>query len=661
MATLDNEPLLRDEGRARVRDEEELGAARTYDGGLELPEHERRHLYAPISYEQATTPPRPVWHPLRWASELRQHQHILDVFAPSTRMRDMYAKASARVSAFWPQNRMQQAVLVMLLLWISVTFADYVVSGASRPSDSFVGGDDNLYWSFSGKLAHALRHTSMHPIPGDGTLAQNATWGVPECRSTGEPLRFVSAIRCRASSNFTLDAVPRPDSSESNDHLFLYVDPNRSRTTQNVRRGSAPEEMVHGSVPAEVGVFRLPPNDKLPEPQRGKVFVHITAYYDEQARPLLDASLVGKLFQNGGASQGIEILTPPIERMGIHHRDSLRFDIAVGIPAGQEVSAFMVETSGGTVDLFSPSAQRDAPKAHALQAFAPPPGGEVPEQRFGKVYLESHSGAVTLGSRVRATEQIHARTYRGSIEVAAGTLTARHVTLQNSIGAIALHRDARLVGLDTTTLTNDIGAVHLDEGAQVWGSGAIRAETQLGAVAGHGTWNVNHTLSITTTAGIIAANVSVEKPDLDYVDYAEAKKPGKGRRIETHFFSQLGGILVNYTSHVPTVPLYSNVKSLMGGVHVIHPRVFEGHLQANGSTAAISAPALEPGRHLKIDSDERKTLQEVLATCFWDKEKRPQLPSSYVKQVYDDGTPPLENGAASLAFSQANRAQIEIA
>ena len=49
-----------------------------------------RYLYAPMSYEQAMTPQRPMWHPLYWYAFAKEHWHIVDSLRPPERFYSPY-------------------------------------------------------------------------------------------------------------------------------------------------------------------------------------------------------------------------------------------------------------------------------------------------------------------------------------------------------------------------------------------------------------------------------------------------------------------------------------------------------------------------------------------------------------------------------------------
>ena len=270
------------------------------DLGLENP-YSRRYLYAPMSYDETLTDMRPRWSPLYWYDVARRNSHVLDVFRPPDAVFGAFGKVNRGMRALWPQNRAQQAILIMMVLWVFVTYAEWTVE-MLFPSRMFAF---EPYWSPLGHYAHMLHGVKLNPLPGDGIVVENATWSREHCWSTGRPLREPSAIRCIMWANFYVDAMPDVQSLKTTDHAFLFIDPPRTGPQEPIDFGN--NTQPHGAVPARVFFVAAPPNSELPDAHKGMIGVNVTAVYDKSAVPLVDTSLVARLAQ-GRYTSGVEIL-----------------------------------------------------------------------------------------------------------------------------------------------------------------------------------------------------------------------------------------------------------------------------------------------------------------------------------------------------------------
>ncbi|WFD29277.1 hypothetical protein MSPP1_000284 [Malassezia sp. CBS 17886] len=677
MAEQDEAPLLEE---ARLYDvmDEQAGA---------FPPQPRRHLYAPLSYEQAMAPQRPAWHPVSWYRWIQEHTHLFDVLRPSAGVKSALSRTHIVLQALWPQNRVHQTLLAAVSLWLLMSYANWAVS-VTMPDRAT---DEDLYWSYSEMIEHEIGAVHLSPRPGDGRVVANATWAPERCYSTGQPLRFLSAIRCETHTQFNFSAMPSPDSPRTTDHTFLYIDPDmrddahflkrrdaraaQSETPGRLSRGGAgpggPAENAtahrrpaaaeprapYGRAPANVYLVTRAP-DPDDSPLRGQVVVNITAVYDKRARMLLDHSLVAKLAQ-GKFTEGVAILTPALQ----HHRRqshvSLRFDVVVSFPGDADVDAFMVNGVAATVQAFTKEAHQYA----ALPMTAPPPKSAPPlapqaPRSIGKLNMFSRTGSIALGGDINATGEVWVSTVLGSLECMAN-ITSRSIALLTNVGSVRIASNAVLHGQSDVQVRSKLGTIMLEPRAHVYGI-RTAVHTDVGSILGTGIWHANFSLAMSTTTGLINADVEVNRPALAHLPYEDFVRADRGRLVRTNLTTATGSVIANYVAHEPGIPLDAYARADMGSVHVSHGRWFEGALSISGAAADLQAEDLAPGRHVDdVQRGAREALRFVTARTWWDAASRSSLPNvPGFPPPIDEGKSPLEYGARSTAESRTGEAKL---
>lgn len=617
------------------------------DLGLENP-NSRRYLYAPMSYDEMITDMRPRWSPLYWYDIARQNRHMLDVFRPPESVVLAFGKVRSALRAMWPQNRAQQAILVMIALWFFITYAEWTTE-VLFPDDMLLLTSP---WNREGQYENLLRDVHIEPLPEDGSVVENATWSNHICKSTGRPLREPGAIQCAKWTNFYVDPYPDARSIGTSDNNFLYIDPPRKGPRTSLI-GRDEREQPHGAAPARVYVVSAPPNNELPEEHRGKVGINVTAIYDESAWMLADSSLVARL-QRGRFSSGVEILTPEVRLNEVLFRnhESIRFEVFVTVPADQSVDGFVFEGAKAKVHAFT-----DAAQSRWAQLMHKPVPALSGERVFGDLSVETNYGAIALGSKIRAVGTIAAVSQFGDVSII-GNISAPSVMIQSNAGNMRVHEGCGIYGgLDTSIKLRD-GSILVDKGSQIWGT-ALSFTTERGSVLGPGVWFVNHTLSLHSGTGSIGAAIGVHKPDMFYITYDDQKKEGKGRLLSVDITTEDGSIDANYVQHLATMPLRSYARSERGAVRVKHAREFEGKIDARGSSAYLRA-AKSAGRTIDTSNQRVGSVQELTGSVSWDASARPQLPKELAKP-WDDGTPPADLGAKTIAESGSGSVEIVIA
>ncbi|WFC93608.1 hypothetical protein MBRA1_000229 [Malassezia brasiliensis] len=644
MAEYDEEPLLGTPARA--------------DGVHTLHVEEapppRRYLYAPISYEQATAPRRPWWHPLRWHAAWQEHAHVFDVLRPSAKVRTALSRVRWFLRAAWPHNRMHQTILIVFALWIVVSYVSFSVDEL-LPAGPV---DDRIYSGYAQILMDELADVHPAPAPGDGVVTQNATWAHEYCYSRGKPLRLFDAVGCKTATSFTIDAVPNKNSMISTDTSFLYIDrlrrvPDADAASKDRRDGPLPARPA----PAQVYVRAQDPHGPLAG--QHKIEVNITATFFRPARVLFDHTLVAKV-ERGHGTQGIEIRSPSVSEHAHLESEPLQFDVTISVPP-ETVAGLEIDAPNADVQLFTELAQASTnDPAHLSDDVrgvfalllgdarpssdkAPAPPVPLPaEHLFGHLDVQTDVGEIVAASNVRTRSLLRLATRRGDLTVR-GTLTSPKLQLDTDSGRIAYVRPGTSYASSSSELTTQTGDIVLDEGTHVSGVHS-RASSASGAIAGSGTWHANLSLALTTGPGILNASVAVHHPLLQNVEYSDYLASDHGRRVENTFVSHNGSVSVWYVAHQAGVPLRTSATSA-GNVTMRLAPTYEGPLSARGRRADITHAPFPAGRHWDAATRGREGgLDVVNATTYWDDAARPPLAPP------TDAQPLLEAGKSVLSY-----------
>lgn len=646
---------------------------------------QRRYLYAPVSYEQAMTPPRPMWHPLYWYGLAREHWHVLDALRPPERLRVACARIGAAAKLVWPRNRMHQTILIVFGLWALLSYANWAV-GRAMPRDP---DDPALYWDFESKLLHDVEKVQLAARPDDGVVVQNATWSALYCSSTGKPLRFIDSVQCKAHTNFSLVAFPGPSSMTSTDHTYLFVNPVLSEAQEwYPREANLTQQQLERKprkAPANVYVVTRP-KPSANDPNHDRILVDITATYDRQAAALVQHAKVAKL-SHGIVSEGVLLLTHELPDYGLfleEEHESLSFDIVVSIPEGQPVAGLVMDVREGHVHLFTDHAFHRARhlllEAHSQTdsrgwmflgspqrvRVPPPSAAELAEMSrlarvdhfLGRLTIYAQFGAVALGGRLHVNSEIIVKTLRSLIETTAH-LVAQYVYLWSYEGSIVLRNSTHVATQKVVHLSSHKGSIGAEPHVDVASSRTDVLTTQ-GQIVANGVWHANFSLNMATHDGPINAVVAVHKPALEEVPYEDFLRLAHGRRVETQFQSRRGAIQVQYVAHDAGVPLASTAHSIDGSVQVAHPADFEGRVLVQGHPAAWQPGTPRPGRHIV---DEQRTTLVRSAQVFLDEQARgppPPLPPSMPPHI-EPGKTPLDYGAESRAESERQAASVTLA
>lgn len=656
----------------------------------------RRYLYAPISYEQAMAPPRPPWHPAYWYRLIREHWHVVDALRPSDDVKAVFLHAGSVLSRCWPQNRIHQIVLTMIGLWVLVSYASWSVASV-LPQSSY----ESMYYDYSDRLMHDLRGFVPYIRLADGVIEQNGTWHGPHCYAI-KPLRYDDAVRCMALTNFTLKAMPLPNSLESTDTTFVYVNPEvnfepewEARDVGLAARDDDAEDEPTPTTIAEPDSKRKAPAYVylLTAPSRGPddplsnlLHVEIVARFDHKSLELLTHSLVSKVRRS--QSEGVEIVTPPTPDYGFFweaDHEPLFFDIFVHVPEGQQVAGFTADLHSGNVEAFTPHARthyhavahefNTRRKSGAWAFFGlmpsetrPQPLNQTEEARlnsvehfFGRFVLHLRQGNIALGARMSSTSSIVAKTVSGIIESTAW-LSAKLVHMIAESGSISLYEAAGIHAWEDARLRVRSGGILLGDSAQVQGS-KTSASVEAGSIGGTGTWHANLSLALRSEGGGVNANMAVLKPSLEGVPYDDYLRTDEGRRVSTSVQATAGDVRVRYVSHVPGVPLHAMASADHGSVDVTHAAEFEGTLRVQGLSAALDAPPFPDGRHL-VNHEELtdNDVKVVTARTYYDEKARgppPVLPSKYPVHL-ESGKTPLNYGAESVAQAEHGNATLHL-
>lgn len=673
MTSRDVRPLLEaDENDEGVYSLEE-------DARYVLPQ--RRYLYAPISYEQAMAPARPFWHPAYWRALIREHWHIVDALRPPEYLRNACSRASGLARAVWPRHRLHQTILLVLGLWMLLSYANWAASRAIPRNPD----DPSQYWSFGSKLQYDMGRSRLVPRPDDGHIIQNATWQPLYCKSTGKPLRFIDSVRCKAHTRFSVVAFPGPSSMSSTDHAYLFVNPVLVEAQEWYPRlanlSEAQLARTPRKAPANVYVVTRPATG----PDSDRLLIDITATYDRQAAPLLQRALVAKL-SHGIVSEGVLVLTHEQPDYGLFYEDNhepLRFDMVVSVPESQPVAGLVIDVHEGDVHLWTEHAfkrahkllheVRKAAKAHAWPLLgggsrarpAPPNATELAEMHrlaqsdhfFGRINVHTMHGMVYIGGRIRANSEIIVQTLRGAIEAAAH-LVAQYVYVWSYDGAILLRNSTRIAAQKVVHLSSHRGSISTESKTDVTGSRLV-ASTVDGQILARGVWNANLSLQMDSQEGSVDAVVAVHKPVLTEVTYDDFVRLAHGRRVEAHVSSEHSDVRVQYVTHEAGVPLASVVRSRDGRVQVTHPSGFEGRVLVQGHPAAWEPGVPQAGRHME---SEPCTTTQCVAQVRWDDNARgppPPLPPSMPPHL-EPGKSPIDYGAESRAESERQSASVAL-
>lgn len=646
MAEYDEEPLLGTPARA-----DGVQALHLEEPVAPPPRH---YLYAPISYEQATAPRRPWWHPLRWHAAWQEHAHVLDVLRPSPKVRTVLARTRWFLRAAWPHNRMHQTILIVFALWIMVSYVSFSVDEV-LPAGPV---DDRIYSGYAQLLLDELADVHPAPAPGDGVVTQNATWAPEYCYSRGKPLRLFDAVGCKTATSFTIDAVPNKNSMISTDTSFLYIDRGRPvpdadeapKNTRDVPLAARP-------APAQVYVRAQDPHGPLAG--QHKIEVNITATFFRPARVLFDHTLVAKV-ERGHGTQGIEIRSPVVSEHAHLETEPLQFDVTISVPP-ETVAGLEIEAPNADVQLFTELAQAstndpahlsdDVRGVFALllgdsrtdSGKAPAPPAALPaEHFFGHVSVQTDVGEIVAASHVRSNSLLRLATRRGDLTVQ-GTLTSPVLQLDTASGRIAYVRPGMSYASRSSELTTRTGDIVLDAGTHVSGVRS-RATSASGAIVGSGTWHANLSLALTTGPGALNASVAVHHPLLRNVEYSDYLASEHGRRVDNAFVSQNGSVSVRYVEHEAGVPLRTSATSA-GNVTMRLAPTYEGPLSARGRVAFTTHVPFPAGRHWDAATRGREGGQVVAnATTYWDDAARPPLAPP------TDAQPLIEAGKSVLSY-----------
>lgn len=644
----------------------------------------RRYLYAPISYEQAMAQQYPFWHPYAWLAFAREHQHLLDVLAPSERMRQLAQRVGRALKLLWPRHRLHQTVVLVLLLWIVISYTNWAVSEV-LPGPQWDGGQ---FWSFQEKLRSDLMRGALAPRPGDGTIVANATWSHMYCFSTGEPLRFLDAVQCKAHTNFTLSGARGPYAMTSTDHLFVHVNPVLAQAQEWYphtlpQLGDDVLQRTVARAPARVYVVKHRAEVST------DVLVNVVATYDKEAAPLLERGVVAKL-HHGRSSEGIEILTaprPPYGHFYDEEHDPVRFEIVVSVPAAQDMSGLTLDVREGAVEVFTASAfmnafqlmedvrtsrtpvswslfggpapaEAPAPSAAALAEMAALRGTE---QFFASLMLHVQYGTIALGGAVRTSGAIVAKTLTGAV-VASGRQASRHIYLWSYAGDVQLEPHTALFGRLVMHVESQHGEVVAYPDTEIHGSRSVaRGAT---GITGGAMWHANFTMTLESQHGDVDARVAVAKPALEDVPYDDYLRTEHGRRVEARFASQQGAVNVTVVEHVAGVPLRVSATSAEGSVHLRLAPGFEGALRAQGQAPALVLGDLPRGRHVSAQAQDLAASPPwAAAQVVWDADARGPMPSVAppMPPHLEPGKTPADYGAQALVDAPHGTAELVVA
>ncbi|KAL4399991.1 hypothetical protein ACI68E_002904 [Malassezia pachydermatis] len=681
----DAEPLL-EEGRLH----EDQVYTLDEDAAYVLPQ-QRRYLYAPISYEQAMRPHRPMWHPLYWYDLARENSHVFDMFRPSDRVKWVWDRTTSVLTVLWPHSRIHQTILIILGLWVLLSYANWSVSQV-LPRSPLDGYD---YWSFHDKLRHDLANVHLAPRPGDGLVDQNATWSFLFCYSTGEPLRYIDAIRCKNRANFTLEPFPQDNSLSSTDHSYLFVNPVIAEAQEwyprTVAKPVITDEMLERSAPMPPAYVYMVKH-AVPDPSdeiASKIHVYITATYDKEAVPMLQRAMVAKL-SHGLTSSGVEILTarnPEYGSFVAENHNPLEFDIVVSFPETQPVSGFVTDIREGFVEAFTEKAYERARELHheaslefgkgSWSLFGGPmklkPKEATPEEQaemrrlrdieqfFGRFTSYVQYGTIHLGGVVRAHSEIIAKTLHGSIASSA-KLMAQYVYMWTHKGPVTLHQRSFTSGHLQTHLSSNRDSIEAYEDAHIFGS-KTSVKSVHGNIKGPALYHANFSLEMTTDYGMVEARVSVEKPMLVDVSYDDFLHAEEGRRVEATLQARDGHVYLDVVSQQAGVPFRAEVHSDKDEVEVHLPAEYEGILHVQGTEVQLPPPPTAQGRHWEpMDVKTTAPLAAAQARVYYDETARgPAPPTPPSTPVHlEPGKTPIDYGASVTAYSAEQQAKILI-
>ncbi|PKI85899.1 hypothetical protein MVES1_000551 [Malassezia vespertilionis] len=626
--------------------------------GIEgLSSQPRRYLYAPISYEQATAPPRSRWHPLTWYAALKGHIHILDALRPSSNVKHAFRSTQNLLSLAWPRNRMHQTVIIVFVLWFLVSYASFTVD-VITPGEP---RDDTLFTDYEELLKQDIGDTHMDLPAEDGRVLEKASWHMTHCfQHAHRPLRMFDAIECKSHTSFALDA------HQVQQIPFLYVDPGReplSKQAQARIGGNAQQRPPSDSEPrlvaAPTNVYYVS-HSVPPNATDAKIFVNITASYFRSALLLARRTFVGKI-ERANHANGVQILTPPI---GVHAhplQKPLQFDIVISVPQGAPVAGFEVDAPTSSIYAFT---DRAFLKAESLTAFPKIPDGpfkilfdylrgkkkkqqEAPTQRehlyhaFGQFRALTASGNIYVGDGLHASGQVDLHTREGAIGLKCN-ITASTINLAAEKGSIRLYSGTKIHGGHSVQFSAPNGSITLEPNVDVYSS-KTEIETGSGSVDGAGTWHVNTTLSMKLATGDIDARIAVDKPS-PFVP---------GAAVQTRVAAVNGSVHVHYAQHAPGVPLRSYVHAFSGSARVDLADAFAGSVHAEGENASVVLSDSQPdGRTVRdLRTEHAGHLQVATAKVVWDAAKQPVfqdgIAASFVKSNMSDATVHL-SGASTM-------------
>lgn len=681
MSERDAVPLL-EEGHA-LGDDEHVFMLED-DAQYVMPQRPTRYLYAPMSYEQAMTPQRPKWHPLYWYAFVKEHWHIVDSLRPPDRFYSAMERVGTTLRVLWPQNRMHQTILIVISLWIMLSYTSWAVS-ESLPKRKV---NMTATLDYATQLSEKLESTVLEPRPGDGHEAEKPEWRRLRCFSTRRPLRFSDAIACQEHWNFTMPAFPHVDSLTSTDHSYIHVNPviHESQGWYPSKRYKVPlnDFSTRPSARAPANIYVVSRDVSESDALRDKILVDVIATHDKNAWPLLTHAYVAKM-SHSLFSEGLAIVTHqrPHAVYSDPHHDPLRFDIVVSLPSHQPIAGLAIDMREGNIDVLTETAFASAKRIRHLAYHRPKTllewmyesfkdmeltAAELKaalrirdqEHFFGSLNMHTQYGNIYVNGRIRSTSEIIAKVMHGMIDCAA-QLYANYVYMTAEKGQLSLMERASIYASKLLHLSTSNGSIVSEPSCSMYGSKTV-VSTNNGSVTGSALWHANFSMAMSAPHGHIDAAVAVHKPALVDVPYDDFLRTAQGRRVEAQFTAH-GNVSVKYVDQAPGVPLKSAVSSEVGQVSVVHHPNYEGKLRVQGVQVLLNSSQMPTGRHLAPLDDHRSESPAWLAShVLWDEQARgpaPQVDPSTPVHL-EPGKSPLDYGAESAASSKEGTASIYV-
>ena len=679
MPERDAVPLL-EEGHA-LGDDEHVSMLEE-DAQYVMSPRPTRYLYAPMSYEQAMTPQRPMWHPLYWYAFAKEHWHIVDSLRPPEHFYSAISRVGTTLRVLWPQNRMHQTILIVIALWIMLSYTSWAVS-ESLPRRKV---DISAKLDYATRLSEELESSILEPRPGDGHEAERPEWRRLRCFSTRRPLRFSDAIACQEHWNFTMPAFPHVDSLTSTDHAYLHINPVINEAQgwyPSKRQEASSDDFANRPSPrAPADIYVVSRDVSESDPLRDKILVDVIATHDKNAWPLLTHAYVAKM-SHSLFSEGLAIVTHqrPHGLYSHPNHDPLRFDILVSIPSHQPIAGLSIDMREGNIDVLTETAFANAKRIRHLAYHRPKTllewmyqsfkdmeltAAELKaafrirdqEHFFGSLTLHTQYGHIYVNGHIRSTSEIIAKVMHGVIDSAA-QLYANFIYMTTEKGRISLLERASAHASKLLHLSTSDGSIESKPGSIMYGTKAVVTANN-GSVTGPALWHANFSLAMSAPHGHIDAAVAVQKPALVDVPYDDFLRTEQGRRVEAQFAAH-GNVSIKYVEQTPGVPLKSTASSEVGHVNVVHDSNYEGKLRVQGAQVHLSSSQMPLGRHLAPVDDHRSESPAWLAShVVWDEQARgpaPKMDPSTPVHL-EPGKSPLDYGAESHATSKEGTASI---